>query len=100
MGRNLIYAAPRDSPSESSLVAVSQTRGYYEVTLSDFNQNTHLLLKRLPAALYICNRSLINISSQYIYTPVILAPSTEPVFPILNTLRVCLHSLLSAVALV
>lgn len=31
-------------------VAVSQTRGYYEVTLSDFNQNTHLLLKRLPAA--------------------------------------------------
>lgn len=68
MGRNLINAAPRDSPSESSLVAVSQTRGYYEVTLSDFNQNTHLLLKRLPAALCMCNRSPINISSQYIYT--------------------------------
>lgn len=28
-------------------VAMSQTRGYYEVTLSDFIQNTHLLLKRL-----------------------------------------------------
>lgn len=40
MGRNLINAAPRDSPSEASLVAVSQTRGYYEVTLSDFYQNT------------------------------------------------------------
>ena len=68
MGRNLIKAAPRDSPAESSLVAVSQTRGYYEVTLSDLNQNTHLLLKRLPAALYVCNRSLINTSSQYLYT--------------------------------
>lgn len=79
-------------------VAVSQTRGYYEVTLSDFNQNTHLLLKRLPAAPNTCNRSLINMSSQYIYTPVAPAPSTEPVLPILNTLHVCLHSLLSAVA--
>lgn len=68
MGRNLIKAVPRDSPSESSLVAVSQTGGYYEVTLSDLNQNTPLVLKRLLAALCMCNRSLINISSQHTYT--------------------------------
>lgn len=41
-------------------VAVSQTRGYYEVTLSDFNQNTHLLLKRLPATTtFVTEASLI-----------------------------------------
>lgn len=61
-------------------VAVSQPGGYYEVTLSDLNQNTHLLLKRLLATPNTCNRSFINMSSQYMYPPVVAAPAQSLCF--------------------